>query len=100
MWWPATTTLRYPLDRLPVFDAEAEAWLDPDTRTPLPTWDKSLDAVDADPDARPAHVVRFGPQVKAKGVDPGAQDVSRTIGYIIKYVTKSAADCHSITSDP
>jgi len=47
----------------------------------------------------PAHVVRFGPQVKAKGVEPGSRDVDRTIGYITKYVTKAAADCHTITGD-
>ncbi|MBT8224762.1 MAG: hypothetical protein KJO75_04560 [Dactylosporangium sp.] len=46
----------------------------------------------------PAHVARFGPQVKAKGVDPDAKDVDRTIGYITKYVTKVAAGCHTITS--
>ena len=27
-----------PLDRPPVWDADASAWIDPDTRTPLPTW--------------------------------------------------------------
>ena len=33
------------------------------TRAPgrsLPTWDQALDQLDADPDARPAHVMRFG----------------------------------------
>jgi hypothetical protein len=100
VWWPATDRLRYPLDRTPIFDPDAGAWVDPHTRAPLPTWDAALDAIDADPDAAPAHVVRFGPQVKAKGVEPGAKDVDRTIGYITKYVTKAAADCHTATSDP
>jgi hypothetical protein len=59
----------------------------------------ALDAIDDDPDAEPAHLVRFGAQVKAKGVDPGSADVERTIGYITRYVTKSAADCHTTTSD-
>jgi hypothetical protein len=45
-------------------------------------------------------VVRFGPQVKAKGLEEGSRDVDRTIGYITKYVTKAAADCHTITADP
>ncbi|WP_213003227.1 replication initiator [Winogradskya consettensis] len=98
VWWPSTATLRYAFDRPPVFDGEV--WADPDTGAVLPTWDEALDVIDDDPDAEPAHLARFGPQVKAKGVDPGADDVSRTIGYITKYVTKSAADCHAITSDP
>ncbi|GIE33510.1 hypothetical protein Ait01nite_065550 [Actinoplanes italicus] len=61
---------------------------------------RRLDAIDDDPDAEPAHPVRFGAQVKAKGVDPGTRDAERTIGYITKYVTKSATDCHQATSDP
>ena len=100
VWWPSTDTLRYLPDRPPVFDADAETWIDPDTRVPLSTWDDALDAIDDDPDVEPAHVVRFGPQVKARGVDPGSKDVERTIGYITKYVTKAAADCHTLTSDP
>jgi len=99
VWWPPATMLRYPLDRPPAWDPEADAWVDPDSRTPLPTWEEALDAIDADPEARPAHVARFGPQVKARGVDPGAKDVDRTIGYITKYLTKSAADCHPTGSD-
>jgi len=99
VWWPDASTLRYPLDRPPVWDADTAAWIDPDTKTPLPTWDETLGAVDADPEAQPAHVVRFGPQVKARGVDPGARDVDRTISYITKYLTKSAADCHFAGSD-
>lgn len=100
VWWPPTEAPRYLPDRPPAFDTDADTWIDPDTRTPLPTWDDALNAIDTDPDAQPAHVVRFGPQVKARGVDPGAKDVERTIGYITKYVTKAAADCHTLTSDP
>ena len=33
-------------------------------------------------------------------MEPVTRDTDRTIGYITKYVTKSAADCHSVTSDP
>jgi hypothetical protein len=99
VWWPAADELRYPPNRLPVWDAKAETWTDPDTRAPLSTWAQALDALDDDPDAPPAHVARFGPQVKAKGIDPGSKDVDRTIGYITKYVTKSAADCHHVAGD-
>ncbi|GLW32228.1 replication initiator [Actinoplanes regularis] len=100
VWWPPADRLRYPINRPPTWDAKAETWVDPDTGLPLPTWGEALDLVDDDPDAEPAHLVRFGAQVKAKGVDPGSGDVERTIGYITKYVTKSAADCHQVTSDP
>jgi hypothetical protein len=100
VWWPAADRLRYPINRPPVWDAKAESWVDPDTGMPLVTWGEALDAIDDDPDAEPAHLVRFGTQVKAKGVDPSSGDVERTIGYITKYVTKSAVDCHQVTSDP
>jgi hypothetical protein len=100
VWWPAADQLRYPLDRPPVWDTEKAAWVDPDRGTALPTWGQAVDAVDAGPEARPAHLVRFGPQVRAKGVEPRSRDVGRTIGYITKYVTKAAADCHTIGSDP
>jgi hypothetical protein len=100
VWWPAADRLRYPIDRPPTWDATAETWVDPDTGLPLPSWGHALDSIDDDPDAEPAHLVRFGAQVKARGVDTGSGDVERTIGYITKYVTKSAADCHTTTSDP
>ncbi|WP_240670485.1 replication initiator [Actinoplanes solisilvae] len=100
VWWPRADQLRYPLDRPPTWDARSEMWVDPETKRPLQTWAEALNEIDDDPDAEPAHLARFGAQVKAKGVDPGSGDVDRTIGYITKYVTKSAADCHQATSDP
>lgn len=99
VWWPHADQPVYTLDQLPVWDEQACAWVDPDTKTPLPTWDEALDEIDTNPDAEPAHVVRFGPQVKAKGVTAGSKDADRTIGYITKYLTKSAADCHPATTD-
>ncbi|MEU4564901.1 replication initiator [Actinoplanes sp. NPDC023936] len=100
VWWPAADRLRYPIDRPPTWDTNAEAWVDPDTGRPLATWAEALDAIDDDPEAEPAHLARFGTQVKAKGVDPGTRDAERTIGYITKYITKSAVDCHTASSDP
>jgi hypothetical protein len=100
VWWPTVDQPRYTPDTPPTWDPDANTWVDPATGTPLPAWADALAAIDTDPDARPAHVVRFGPQVKAKGVDPGSKDVARTIGYITKYVTKAAADCHTISTDP
>jgi len=99
VWWPPATAQRYPLDHPPTWNTDRKTWLDPDTGQPLPTWTEALDAIDNDPDAEPVHVVRFGQQVKARGVDPDSADVDRTIGYITKYLTKNAADCHTITTD-
>ena len=31
VWWPPAYQLRYPIDRPPVFDHDAAAWVDPDT---------------------------------------------------------------------
>jgi hypothetical protein len=100
VWWPPADHVVYPVDRPSVWDARRNAWTDPDTGWPLPSWADALDAIDTDPDAAPAHLIRFGPQVKAKGVEPGSRDIDKTIGYITKYVTKAAADCHRITGDP
>ena len=100
VWWPDASEPRYDPDRLPTWDEEAEAWVDPDSRDPLTSWSDALDALDEDSEAEPAHVVGFGPQVKAKGVNTGSRHVDRTIGYITKYVTKDADTCHTITTDP
>jgi hypothetical protein len=100
VWWPPADELVYPPDRAPVWNPDQSTWVDPDIGTPLPSWHQALDALDAAPDAAPAHVVRFGEQVKAKGVTAGTKDADRTIGYITKYITKNAADCHPETTDP
>ncbi|WP_243710383.1 replication initiator, partial [Micromonospora sp. KC213] len=99
VWWPAADEPVYSLDRLPVWDGDRAEWVDPDTREPLTTWADALDAIDSNPDAEPAHVVRFGVQVRAEGVTPGTVHAQRTIGYITKYITKSAADCHKTDTD-
>jgi hypothetical protein len=100
VWWPAVDQPRYTADRPPVWDADHKSWVDPDTGEALTTWAAALAVIDDDPGAEPAHVVRFGGQVKAKGVEPGSKDVDHTIGYITKYITKNAADCHTISTDP
>jgi hypothetical protein len=99
VWWPSVRYPCYSLDRPPVWCTDRKAWVDPENGSPLATWVEALDAVDADPDAEPAHVVRFGPQVKARGVESGSREVDKTIGYITKYITKNAADCHAATTD-
>ncbi|GAA3752613.1 hypothetical protein GCM10022225_41420 [Plantactinospora mayteni] len=99
VWWPAVDVQLYTRDRPPVWDEEAAAWVDPDTRRPLTTWSEALDAIDQDPDAEPVHVVRFGKQVDARGVMPGTDDAARTIRYITKYITKATGDCHTIATE-
>jgi hypothetical protein len=48
-----------------------------------------MDTVD---DLEPAHVVRFGNQVDAKGILGGTEEAGRHIGYLTKYLTKSVGD--------
>ncbi|CAL9410049.1 replication initiator [Nocardiopsis dassonvillei] len=96
VWWPNADTIRFEGDHLPVWDEDAGTYLDPTTGEVLPTWDEALDELDADPDAEPFHVVRFGKQVDAKGVVAGSEDASRCVRYLAKYLTKDIADCHQV----
>jgi hypothetical protein len=100
VWWPVCGEPVYTDDGfLPEWDPDRECYVDPETGEPLPTWDDALDRVDADPDARPVHVVRFGAQVDARGVLAGSPDAGRCLGYLAKYLTKSIAECHTPTTD-
>jgi hypothetical protein len=84
VWWPAHDQLVYTGDRLPVWDTRAKAFTDPDTGTPLPTWEQACADL-----TEPAHVVRFGGQVHVKGILGGTEEAGRHIGYLTKYLTKS-----------
>lgn len=96
VWWPPHDVPVY-VERLPEWDPEAGprttsgaltgAYVDPDTRKPLPTWDQALDALDTDDQAEPAHVVRFGTQMRVVGLTPGVK-ADKLIGYLTKYLTK------------
>jgi hypothetical protein len=98
VWWPPLTVHYQPAEG-PEWDEQAGGYADPATGQPLPSWNDALDLVDADPDAQPVHVVRFGVQVDAQGVLAGSPDADRCVGYITKYLTKQAADCHTPTTD-
>ena len=78
---------------LPVWDGAD--YLDPDTGLPLKTWDAAMAELDHDPQARPAHVVRFGRQVDAKGLIAGTPDTDRTVRYLTKYLTKALAETYA-----
>jgi hypothetical protein len=97
VWWPAHDEPVY-LDRLPSWDGEG--YVDPASGKPLATWDQALDALDADPDAEPAHVVRFGEQDDIKGLIAGTPGADRTIGYLCKYLTKSIAGTYDDPERP
>jgi hypothetical protein len=84
VWWPAHDRLVYTGDRLPVWDIRAKAFTDPDTGTPLPTWEQACADL-----TQPAHVVRFGQQVHVKGILGGTEQAGRHIGYLTKYLSKS-----------
>ena len=69
-------------------------YVDPDTGRPLLTWDQTLDEIDADEHAEPAHVVRFGTQVDIQGVLGDTEQAGQCLRYLVKYLTKSLDECH------
>ncbi len=70
-------------------------YVDSTTGRLLASWDAALDAIDDDPEARPAHVVRFGTRgVDVQGVVAGTKRAGGCLNYLVKYLTKSVADCH------
>ncbi len=97
VWWPSCDRPLYSADRLPVWDEHTGGYRDPDSGASLPTWEEALDVIGED--AEPAHVVRFGVQVRADGVTANNANTGRLIGYLTKYLTKSLDTCHDITTD-
>jgi len=79
VWWPLHDQLVYSVDRLPVWDIRAKAFIDPDTGQRLPTWEQACEAL-----VEPAHVVSFGSQVHVKGILGGTEEAGRHIGYLTK----------------
>ena len=65
---------------MPVWDTRAKAFTDPDTGTPLPTWDQACEEL-----TEPTHVVHFGEQMHVKGILGGTEEAGRHIGYLTKY---------------
>lgn len=96
VWWPALDTVVYPGCGgpgswcVPIWDAETEQYVNPDTCVPLPTWEQACDEVED-----PAHVVRFGRQVDIKGLLGGTPDSDRAVRYLCKYLTKNVADTYT-----
>ena len=95
VWWPSFDEPVYTGERPPEWDITRTAYVDPDTRQPLRTWDQALDDLDADPAARPAHVLRFGRQSDIQGLLAGSPEADRRVGYLTKYLTKAITEATS-----
>lgn len=93
VWWPQHEEMVYGADQLPEWH-EGLGYVDPTTGDPLPTWDEALDEVDDDPEARPAHVLRFGKQLDMQGIIASEGDADRRVAYLTKYLTKAIADTY------
>src|SRR5918996_1908213 len=93
VWWPPHNQPVY-VDQLPEWDDHTGGYVDPDNRQPLPSWREALDQLDADPQARPAHVMRLGAQTDMQGLIAGSPETDRRIGYLCKYLTKSVAGAY------
>ena len=89
LWWPSFDRSVY-VHRLPVWDGSD--YIDADTGEILPTWQQALDQLEADPEARPAHVMRFGSQFDLAGIIAPSEDADRAVRYLAKYLTKAIAD--------
>jgi Replication initiator protein, pSAM2 len=89
VWWPPHDRPVY-VHRQPVWTGEG--YCDPDTGAMLPTWAEALDQMEADPDARPAHVMRFGSRYDVAGIIAPSPDADRAVRYLAKYLTKAVAD--------
>ncbi|QDP95831.1 replication initiation protein [Microlunatus elymi] len=95
VWWPRFDRPVF-VQRVPMWDGTGYA--DPDTGEVLPTWEEAVDGLANDPDARPAHVMRFGTQADIRGIIAPSEEADRAIRYLTKYLTKAIAE--PLTTDP
>ena len=103
LWWPPHDMPVFTdPGSLPVWVADTDGggrYADPATGQLLPSWDEAVDALGVDPDARPAHVLRFGTQRKIVGLIAGPK-ADKMIGYLTKYLTKSIAEGAATDGEP
>jgi hypothetical protein len=98
--WPPTDRVVHPDGGpAPVWEAASGRYLDPTTRTALPTWDEALDRLDRAPAAEPWHVARWGRQVDVKGIVAPSLEADRAVRYLTKYLTKSISHTHATVTD-
>lgn len=86
------------VDELPVWDGSG--YLHPMTGAPLATWEEAIAELEADPEAKPAHVMRFGPQTDVKGLIAGLPETDRAVRYLTKYLTKALAETYADDEHP
>jgi hypothetical protein len=98
LWWPSFDQVLYDTDRVPEWTGPDQGYADPDTGELLPTWRQALDRLDDNPDANPAHVMRFGTQLDLQGVIPEHAD--QAVRYLAKYLTKAIGETHDSDGDP
>jgi hypothetical protein len=99
LWWPAFDEPVY-VDDVPAWDPLDECYRDPEAGRRLPMWEEALDALDADPEARPALIMGFGSQVDIKGIIAPSKDADRSIRYLVKYLTKAVSETYSDPERP
>ncbi len=96
--WEAADVLSVSRSRVyELLYAEQPVWTgagycDPDTGVMLPTWRQALDHLDADPDAGPVHVMRFGAHHDIAGIIAPSADADRAVRYLAKYLTEAIGD--------
>jgi hypothetical protein len=97
VWWPPADEPVYTVNNPPIWDEtrDAPCYTDPDTATPLPSWEQALDDHTTGDDALPSHVLGFGPQVDIQGVLGETGEADRALAYLTKYLTKGVAECHT-----
>ncbi|MEU1393746.1 MULTISPECIES: replication initiator [unclassified Nonomuraea] len=83
VWWPVSSGNVLEGTRHPVW-VEGAGYIDPETGEVLPTWDEALARM-----TEPRHVVRWGSQMRMRGVLVGSEDADRAVRYLAKYLTKS-----------
>lgn len=100
LWWPSCDRPVYDEHRHPVWESWEDAYLDPSTGIPLPTWEEALDDLDHDRAAKPAHVLRFGRQVDYQSLIGGDIDrVNRSVAYLTKYLAKDMSVSYGDEAD-
>ncbi|WP_231644811.1 replication initiator [Sciscionella sediminilitoris] len=93
VWWPEHDEPLY-TNELPVWDEQAETYVDPHTGARLSTWDEAIEAT-FDQNARPAHVARFGHRgIDVQGVVGNSEKSGKCLGYLVKYLTKDIGEVY------
>jgi hypothetical protein len=99
VWWPSFDTMKYTVDRPPIWDEAEQCYVDPKTHEPLTPWDDAMEALSTQDGVEPAHVARLG-TIDLRGVEAGTEHAERAIRYATKYITKDLVDPMLVRSEP